>query len=142
MTIKTTVLVVAAAMTIGWGCLSTGPDPGQLASAVVTGRIVRPDGVTGVGGPLIDGQLISAVNGGSANLIATLSTLGTDNGQFTFHFKGYASPQTGSVIISVTPAPGQGLVGLDTSGIPVRIFQGDTPAESTYVQIMLKNRQP
>ena len=39
MTIKTTVLVVAAVATIGWGCLATGPDPGQLASAVVTGKM-------------------------------------------------------------------------------------------------------
>lgn len=140
MMIRRSMVAAGLAAVSGWGCLGTGPDPGQVASAVVTGQIVRPDGVTPVGGPAISGQLLSAQVGGSATLIATLSTLGTDQGRFLFHFRGYAAPQTGSVVLSIIPAPGQGLIGLDTAGIAVRIFQGDTPAESTYVQITLKNR--
>lgn len=122
------------------GCLGTAPDPGDLTSAVVTGQVVRPDGVTPVGGPQVTAQLLSAINGGSATLIATLTTLASDEGRFTLLFRTYEPVQTGSVIVSVIPAPGQGLVGRDTTGIPVRIQAGEIPTDTTYVQIQLQAR--
>lgn len=137
----TIIASAAAAIVAGAGCLnSTGPDPSQRTSAVVTGQVTRPDGTTPVGGPAIIVQLLSAVSGGSATLLATGSVIGTDNGRFLILFLLTDPAQTGSATISVTPPPGTGLAPFDTSAIPVKIFKGESPAESTYVQLALRLR--
>jgi hypothetical protein len=129
---------LVGAMAAG-GCLnSTGPN-GERTSAVVTGQVTRNDG-TPVGGPLVTVQLLGAQSGGSAPLLGTGVVTGADNGRFLILFLLNSPVQTGSAIINVTPAPGQGLLPFDTAGIPVKILPGEIPAESTYVQMALRNR--
>lgn len=46
--------VVAAAGLVSAACLDTvGIDPAKQTTAAVTGQILKPDGVTGVGGPIV-----------------------------------------------------------------------------------------
>ncbi len=123
-------------------CLSsTGPNTTRT-SAVVTGQITRPDGVTPVGGPLVTVQLLGARVGNSAPLLGTGLVTGSDQGRFLILFLLNAEIQTGSAIINVNPAPGQGLLPFDTAGIPVKIMLGEQPAESSYVQMSLRARSP
>lgn len=121
-------------------CLSTTGTNTERTSAVVTGQVTGPDGTTPVGGPLIAVQLLSAQTGNSAQLLGTGVVTGADDGRFLILFLLNSPAQTGSAIISVTPAPGQGLLPFDTAGIPVKILPGERPAESTYVQMTLKAR--
>ncbi len=122
-------------------CLSVEPpDPSKQTVAVVAGRVIRGDG-TGVGGPQLTIQLLGEVTGGSAQLIASVSGLALDDGRFVqaFYVNGF-SPQIGSTRISVVAPPGTGLQGRDTSGIPVKLVQGQQPTDTTYVQITLPPR--
>ncbi len=132
--------LLIAAIAGSAACLSTvGPNT-ERTSAVVTGQVTRPDAVTPVGGPLITVQLLGAQTGNSAQLLGTGVVTGADNGRFLILFLLNSPVQTGSAIINVSPAPGQGLQPFDTSGIPVKIMLGEAPAESTYVQMALKAR--
>ena len=137
-------ILVAGAVALsltGAACLSTTGPNAERTSAVVTGQVVRPDGTTPVGGSAIVVQLLGARTGNSAPLLRTGVVTGADNGRFLILFLLNSPVQTGSAIINVSPAPGQGLLPFDTAGIPVKILLGETPAESTYVQMVLKARQ-
>ena len=122
-------------------CISTDPvDPSKQTAAVVAGRVVRGDG-TGVGGASLTIQLLSQASGGSAQVIATVSGFGLDDGRFNqpFFINGFP-PQTGSVRISVVAPLGSGLAGRDTTGIPVRLTLGSQATDTAYVQITLLPR--
>jgi hypothetical protein len=137
---KTLVGGLIGAMTATAACLSTTGPNTERTSAVVTGQVTRPDGTTPVGGPLITVQLLGGQTGNSAQLLGTGVVTGADNGRFLILFLLNSPVQTGSAIINVSPAPGQGLLPFDTAGIPVKILPGEQPAESTYVQMSLKAR--
>lgn len=133
---------IGLGLALGLGaCLKVDPvDPSRQTVAVVSGRVVRGDG-TGVGGPSITIQLLGEATGGSAQLIASVSGLGQDDGRFVqlFFVNGFV-PQTGSARISVVAPPGSGLIGRDTSGIPVKLVLGQLPTDTTYVEITLPPR--
>ena len=134
--------MVGLGLLLGVGsCLTAvAPDPGTETIAAVAGRVVRADG-TGVGGPVVAIQLLTEVSGGSARLISSGSVLGADDGRFLFVFllRGFP-PQTGTATISVTAPPGSGLLGRDTSGIPVKMIQGRLATDTAFVQMALRPR--
>lgn len=134
-------LGMAVALVATGACLSVPPtDPSKETIAAVAGRVVRADG-TGVGGPLVSVQLLSQASGGSAQIISSSSVIGADDGRFLFIFlvSGF-SAQTGSASISVTAPIGSGLLGRDTSGIPVKLIQGGLATDTAYVQMVLAPR--
>ena len=122
-------------------CLGTTGPATVPTYAVVTGQIFRPDGTTPVPDPAISIQLLSATVNGTSTLIGSGSLNGDSLGRFAFPFRTGAPVQVGSATMTVTPRPGLGLVGRDTSGIPVRILPTDPPTESTFVRLTLRARQ-
>ncbi len=139
---RTAMKLVMLSLLLGTGaCLTTvAPDPTKDTIAAVAGRVVRVDG-TAVGGALIAVQLLTAASGGSAQQISSSSVIGADDGRFLFIFliNGFP-PQTGSVNVSVTAPPGTGLLGRDTSGIQVKVIQGQLATDTAFVQMVLRPR--
>lgn len=134
-------LLLLAVIGVG-GCLeTTAPNTSLQTIAAVTGQVARVDG-TGVGGPLISVQLLSAATtGGTARLISQGTVIGDEQGRFLFLFLiNGEEAQTGSIILNVTPPIGSGLVAADTTGIPVKLVLGRTPTDTTYVQMTLQPR--
>ena len=117
-------------------------DTSKTASAALAGQITRPDGVTGVDGPVMAVQLLSAVNAsGVATLLAQTNTQADEHGRFVFNFQLIGvDPQIGTVNLSITPLLGSGLLSRDTLSIPVKIEAGVVPADTTYLLIKLQAR--
>jgi hypothetical protein len=139
---RTAIKVATLGLLVGTGsCLSTPPtDPSRETIAAIAGRVVRPDG-TGVGGPIVAVQLMTAATGGSAQFISSASVLGADDGRFLFVFlvNGF-TPQLGSATVSVTAPIGSGLAGRDTTGIPVKLVLGRLATDTSFVQMELRPR--
>lgn len=134
-------VVGLAVAVVGAGCLNTtGPGSGDRTSAVVTGQVTRSNGTTAVGGAAVAIQLLTKPVGGTQRFLAQGSVLADDNGRFLILFLLREPVGPGEANISVTPAPGTGLLARDTNAIAVKILTGEIPAESTYVQIPLQAR--
>ena len=131
---------VALLLSTGSCISSVAPDPGTRTIVAVAGRVLRTNG-TGVGGPLVAIQLLSAASGGTAQVIGSSSVIGADDGRFLFVFliNGF-EPQTGSANIVVTAPIASGLSGKEVSGVPVKLILGQVATDTSYVEITLAAR--
>ena len=132
-----------AALALGVaGCIGASTvDNSKQASAIVMGQVLKPDGVTPIGGPIVVAQLLGPAVNGVSQLLSQGSYVGDDNGRFLFLFlMNGVDPQNGTVNLSVTAPIASGFLSKDTLSIPVRIANGWTPTDTTYVQIKLQAR--
>lgn len=132
--------VVAAAL-LG-GCLSTETtDPTKLSSAAVMGQVVKPDGITGVSGPVVSIQLLTKPVNNTAQLISQSAVTADANGRFLFIFLlNGIDPQDAIANLAVTAPIGSGFLNADTVAIPVKIIRGQSPSDTSFVQFTLKPR--
>lgn len=134
--------VIAIAVLGSAGCIALPTvDTSKQASAAVMGQVVRSDGVTPVGGPIVGAELFSAVVNNTTRALGRGSVIADDHGRFLFIFQPNGEdPQTGSVNVSVAAPIGSGLLSKDTLSIPVRISLGLMPTDTTFVLIKLLAR--
>jgi hypothetical protein len=135
------IVIALAATAAVTACISsTAPDPANQVHTAIRGFIVDQNG-DGVGAPLVSITILGSPSGGSAKLLASTQLVPDDAGRFVVTFSiNDEVPQTGYAALSVTPAPGTGLAGRDTSGIPVQLQRGFPPVDTTVVTVALQPR--
>lgn len=125
----------------GTACLGTSTvDSSKVASAAVTGQITKAGGV-GVAGSIVSIQLTGPVVNGSAPLLSQLTLTTDSEGRYLFLFiLTGQDPGIGGATLAVTPPIGSGLAPRDTTDIPVTLVQGQSPTDTSYVNIELNPR--
>lgn len=133
--------VLLALAVAGAGCFdSTVTDPANQVHTAIRGFIVDQNG-DGVGAPLVAITIVSAPVNGVSKLLSSTQLLPDDQGRFVVTFSvNDEPPQTGYARLTVTPAPGTGLAGRDTLGIPVQFEHGFPPLDTTVVTVTLPPR--
>jgi len=134
------VVMTVIAGVAGAACVALPVDNSKQASAAVQGRLLKPDGVTGISTQVTAQLLGNPVNGVSP-FFDQATVVADNNGNFLFKFTlSNVDAQNGTVNISVLAPIASGLAPKDTVGIPVRIGSGLNPTDTTFVQIKLQAR--
>ena len=141
MLVRSKIVIPLAVVLATGGCIgSTAPDPANQVHTAIRGFIVDQNG-DGVAAPLVAITIVSKPVNGVSKLLSSTQLLPDDAGRFVVTFTlNDETPQTGYTQLSVTPAPGTGLVGRDTVGIPVQFQRGFPPLDTTVVTITLPPR--
>lgn len=122
------------------GCI--GDTTVQVADGVagaVQGQVLDQDG-TPVVGPGVSVNLLSAPVNNQSRLLGTASFAANEQGRFAVGFVVDEEPQDALLVISITPPPGTGLNGKDSTGIVVKLERRNPPIDTTYVELRLTPR--